>query len=142
MTTEPRTVNVLLVDDDAVDARAVQRAFREHKIGNPLFRARDGLEALDMLRGANGADPVPGPRMVLLDLNMPRMGGIEFLKELREDPELGGTVVFVLTTSEADEDRAAAYKEHIAGYIVKSDVGERFLSLVRLLDAYWRVVAL
>jgi CheY-like chemotaxis protein len=140
--TTQEVVSVLLVDDDDVDVMAVKRAFRKAKIANPLFVARDGVEALAMLRGEDGHDPVPRPYIIILDLNMPRMDGLEFLTEIRADPEHRGAVVFVLTTSKADEDRAASYDKNVAGYIVKSDVGEGFLNVTSLLDSYWRVVLL
>ncbi|MCA9624188.1 MAG: response regulator [Myxococcales bacterium] len=139
---EQEVVSVLLVDDDDVDVMAVKRAFRKAKIANPLHVARDGLEGLAMLRGEDGHDTIPRPYIIILDLNMPRMDGLEFLTELRNDPQHHDAVVFVLTTSKADEDRAASYDKNVAGYIVKSDVGEGFLNVTSLLDSYWRVVLL
>jgi CheY-like chemotaxis protein len=137
-----RTVQILLVDDDDVEAEAIERSFRRKKIANPITRARDGEEALCVLR-ARGSDAViRRPWMVLLDLNMPRMNGFEFLEALRADPMLLDTVVFVLTTSSADEDMASAYEKHVAGYIVKSNVGSEFQALASMLDAYWRIVEL
>ncbi len=140
--TQERPVTVFLVDDDDVDVKAVRRAFRKAKIANPIMVARDGLEALAMLRGEQGHEQVPRPFIIILDLNMPAMNGLEFLTELRKDPELHNAVVFVLTTSKADEDRAASYDKNVAGYIVKSDVGDGFLNVINLLDCYWRVVLL
>ena len=137
-----QTVTVLLVDDDDVDVKAVRRAFRKAKIANPMQVARDGVEALAMLRGQDGHTALSRPYIIILDLNMPRMDGREFLTELRKDPVLHDAVVFVLTTSQADEDRAASYDKNVAGYIVKSDVGEGFLNVTNLLDCYWRVVLL
>jgi CheY-like chemotaxis protein len=136
-----RTVQILLVEDDDVDVMAVRRAFREQKIANPVTVAQDGLEALDILRG-KGRPPLERPFIILLDLNMPRMNGIEFLDALRADPQLKNAIVFVLTTSKADEDKAAAYNKNIAGYIVKTDVGNGFIQVVNMLDRYWRVVEL
>lgn len=133
-----RTVTVLLVEDDQVDVELVERAFKNHRIANPLLVCGDGLAALEMLR----AGQVPRPYIILLDLNMPRMGGLEFLKEVRADPGLSDSVVFVLTTSDDDADRCQAYRQHIAGYCVKSRVGADFLELTGLLKAYWRVVEL
>ena len=94
-------VTLLLVEDDAVDAEAIQRAFRQQRIANPFVVVRDGVEALAALRGERGP-LVPHPFLVLLDVNMPRMNGIEFLEALRADPVLSRTVVFVLTTSDRD----------------------------------------
>lgn len=133
-----RTVTVLLVEDDEVDVELVRRAFEKHRIANPLMVSKDGVAALELLR----ANEVPRPYIILLDLNMPRMGGIEFLKNLRADPDLSDSVVFVLTTSTADADRWQAYQQHVAGYCVKSRVGADFLELTGLLKAYWRVVEL
>lgn len=135
-------INILLVEDDEVDVMAVKRAFRELKIANPLFEARDGIEALEMLRGSNGRQALPHPCIILLDLNMPRMGGLEFLEELRKDPELRTSVVFVMTTSAAEEDRINAYHHNIAGYVLKHSAGRSFLDAVSMLDHYWRVVEL
>lgn len=133
-------VHVLLVDDDEIDVEAVQRAFAEFKITNPITVARDGVEALAMLRGESGYDPLPRPYVILLDLNMPRMDGLEFLRHLRSDPELSTSIVFVLTTSKSEEDMVAAYNLHVAGYFLKSLVGEQFFNLPRMMESYWRVV--
>lgn len=134
-------LKVLLVDDDGVDAMAIQRAFRKRDLPEPTV-ARDGLEALSVLRGADGMSRLPRPYVVLLDLNMPRMGGLEFLEHVRSDPDLHDVVVFVLTTSDAESDRTAAYEKNVAGYIVKSDVGHRYLDVARLIEDYWSVVEL
>jgi len=138
MAPDGKPVNLLLVEDDDVDAMGVERALKRRRIVNPLFRARDGVEALELLR--SGA--VARPHMILLDLNMPRMGGLEFIGELRKDPQLSNAVVFVLTTSKSDEDLSAAYRSHVAGYIVKNEIGDSFSSLVHMLDAYWQIVEL
>lgn len=137
-----RTVHVLLVEDNEVDREAVRRAFRTHRIANPIYDARDGVEALEMLRGSNGRRALPRPYLILLDINMPRMNGIELLHEIRSDDVLHDSIVFVLTTSKSDEDKTAAYASNVAGYIVKSDVGAGFLRLVELLEHYWRIVEL
>lgn len=134
------TVTILLVEDDQIDAEAIRRAFRRHKIANPLVVVKDGLDAIARLRGEDGEAPVRRPYLVLLDLNMPRMNGIEFLEELRQDAALHDSVVFVLTTSDDDRDKVAAYDRHVAGYMVKSKAGEDFMKLIGMLDHYWRVV--
>ena len=116
-------VTILLVDDDKVDAMAVKRSFLDLGIDNSMVEAGNEIEALEHLRGENGYEKVPSPCLVLLDLNMPRMGGIEFLAELRRDPALRHTLVLVMTTSAADEDRALAYDQNVAGYILKIGQG-------------------
>ena len=133
-----KPASILLVDDDDIDAMSVQRAFSRMKIANPIVRAKDGIEALDILR--NGG--VKQPYLILLDLNMPRMGGLELLNTIRSDPQLESNGVFVLTTSKDDEDKLAAYKHHVAGYIVKEKLDEGFEQLVKMLDHYWRLVEL
>ena len=132
-------MTLLLVEDDAIDAEAIQRAFRQHRIANPFVVVRDGVEALAALRGESEVE-VPHPYVVLLDVNMPRMNGIEFLDAIRADPALSRTIVFVLTTSDREEDKVAAYEHNVAGYILKSRAGEDFLEVVKLLRVYWRLV--
>lgn len=137
-----QTVNVLVVDDDRVDVALLRRAFQRARIGNPIHVAEDGLTALEMLRGTDDRPPLPRPYIILLDLRMPRMDGHEFLTELRADPTLRDSVVFVLTTSASDSDRQAAYQRNVAGYIVKNDVADDFMRAIRMLEQYWRVVQL
>ncbi|HSU67446.1 MAG TPA: response regulator [Tepidisphaeraceae bacterium] len=133
---EDRRLNILLVEDDELDVMNVRRAFKKNNIVNPLYTAGNGLEALEMLR--NGS--VPGKRrLVLLDLNMPRMGGIEFLKALRADPDLAATSVVVLTTSDEERDRVEAYKLNVAGYILKPVTLLAFVELMATLNKYWSV---
>ena len=102
-------MTLLLVEDDAIDAEAIQRAFRQHRIANPFVVVRDGVEALAALRGESEVE-VPHPYVVLLDVNMPRMNGIEFLDAVRADPALSRTIVFVLTTSDREEDKVGPWK--------------------------------
>lgn len=135
-----RSIHILLVEDDDVDAEAIVRAFRKQKIANPVTIVADGLEALDVLRGKGNRERLPRPYLILLDINMPRMNGIEFLQELRKDAELERSIVFMLTTSNRDEDKLAAYDEQIAGYLVKARAGEEFADLISMLNSYWRVV--
>ncbi|MEQ8209657.1 MAG: response regulator [Lacipirellulaceae bacterium] len=130
---------VLLVEDDRVDAEAVKRAFEKQRISNTLIMANDGIEALEILRGEQ-SEPLQRPFIILLDLNMPRMNGLEFLKQLRADEMLRDTIVFVLTTSDDPRDKVAAYENQVAGYMVKSRVGEDFLKLTELLSQFWRIV--
>ncbi|KAM3101837.1 response regulator [Phormidesmis sp. 146-12] len=133
---EEKMLNILLVDDDEVDVMNVQRAFKKHNITNPLFVANNGFEALDMLRGDPPTVP-PHRRLILLDLNMPKMGGIEFLRELRADDRLKSTPVIVLTTSNEDNDKVEAYNLNVAGYILKPVTFSRFLESMAALNKYW-----
>jgi len=129
-------VNILLVEDDEIDVRSVKRAFQTQKIANPIFQASDGVEALEMLRGEAGHAPLPRPYLILLDLKMPRMNGIQFLHEIRADTELHDSIVFVLTTSDDDRDKVAAYEKNVAGYLLKQDVGDDFMNAIRMLDYF------
>ncbi len=129
-------LTVFLIDDDDVACESVFRSFKKHDIPFPIITAGDGVEALEILRGQHPDKTLSGPIVILLDLNMPRMNGFEFLQELRSDPDLSSNVVFVLTTSNDDNDRTRAYEEHIAGYMVKSTVGPQFSKLTNLLQGY------
>jgi CheY-like chemotaxis protein len=131
-----RMFHILLVEDDDVDAEVVMRAFQRQNINNPFTIVRDGIEALQALRGESGHPRVPQPFVILLDINMPRMNGLEFLHALRQDPLLRRSIVFILTTSDRDEDKLAAYDEQIAGYLLKSRAGEDFRNVINLLDTY------
>jgi CheY-like chemotaxis protein len=132
-------LNILLVEDDEVDVMNVKRAFRQHNIRNPLVVAGDGVEALEKLRGGH----VPKTRrIVLLDLNMPRMTGIEFLRALRSDPELSATTVVVLTTSNDDRDKVDAYDLNVAGYLLKPVTFTNFCEVMVALNKYWSLVEL
>jgi CheY-like chemotaxis protein len=131
---------MLLVEDDQVDAQAILRAFKKNKIANPVEVVQDGREALQALRCQGKYESLSRPDLVLLDLNMPGMNGIEFLSELRSDPDLKRIIVIVLTTSDLDKDKVEAYNLNVAGYILKSKVGENFVDLLTMLDCYWRIV--
>ena len=135
-------VNILLVEDDVVDVKAFRRAFTALKLANPLYVATDGVEALECLRGLGNQEPLPRPYVILLDINMPRMNGLEFLGELRRDARLRDAIVFVLTTSDAHRDKMAAYQFNVAGYIVKSVHDTSCMEALRMLEHYWRVVEL
>ena len=134
-----RTVNVLLVEDDEVDVMNVKRAFKRNHIDNPLYVANNGLDALSMLRGSDSTPPsIPmHRRLVLLDINMPKMNGLEFLQELRQDAALKSTPVVVLTTSDADQDRLEAYRLNVAGYILKPVTFATFSEVMASLNQYW-----
>jgi CheY-like chemotaxis protein len=139
---EPATLTILLVEDDDVAAEAVVRSLAKSGLLFPVVWAEDGAQALATLRGSDPTRKVPRPRVTLLDLNMPRMNGFEFLQSLRADPDLRDDVVFVLTTSDAETDRTRAYHENIAGYMVKAAVGPQFSRLAQLLASYDQAVRL
>ena len=134
---DEKIINLLLVEDDQVDVMNVRRAFEKNRITNPLFVATDGLDGLQKLRSGE----VPNERrLVLLDLNMPKMSGIEFLRELRNDPALHQTPVVVLTTSNDDKDKTDAYDLNVAGYLVKPVTFISFVEAMAALNKYWALV--
>ncbi len=137
-----RPLTILLVEDDDGDVQAVRRAFQKAKIANEILRAVDGIEALDILNGANGKSKPPPPFVLLVDINMPRMNGIELIRAMRQDKDLRPCTVFILTTSKRDEDVIAAYDLNVAGYIVKESAGADFLRLIDLFAAYTLIVEL
>lgn len=132
-----RLVNVLLVEDDEVDVMNVQRAFKCNRIDNPLYVAHNGLDALNMLRGNDSTAVPEHRRLVLLDINMPKMNGLEFLQELRQDESLKSIPVVVLTTSNADRDRFEAFRLNVAGYILKPVTFATFAEVMAALNQYW-----
>jgi CheY-like chemotaxis protein len=138
--TDSASLNVLLVEDDDVAAEAVVRGLRRHAPDCPVIVAEDGFVALQILRGQHDTHRLGKFHIVFLDLNMPRMNGFEFLKELRADRDLCGTVVFVLTTSDIQTDLLQAYQGCIAGYILKSGVGPQCSRLARFVTEYSAVI--
>ncbi|HEX6039355.1 response regulator [Longimicrobium sp.] len=134
-----RPLNLLLVDDDAVDVMNVRRALKANGVVHPLHVAQGAQEALEMLRGGAVSRY---RRLVLLDLNLPRMNGVEFLRVLRGDPELCCTAVVVLTTSDDERDRLDAYNLNVAGYILKPVSFQAFCDTVSTLIQYWSLVEL
>jgi len=131
-------LSILLVEDDEVDVMNVQRAFRKNNIANPLVVANNGVEALRILREANSRQHAKF-KVVILDLNMPKMGGIEFLQEVRADPVLKPLNVFVMTTSNEESDKVAAYNLNIAGYILKPLSFDSFVQAISVLNHFWQL---
>lgn len=129
-------MNILLVEDDDVAVEGVIRSLNKNNLPFPIVVAEDGVEALQILRNESSEKKIHKPYLILLDLNMPRMNGFELLEQIRTDEVLKDSVVFVLTTSDADSDKTQAYHKNIAGYMVKSAVGPQFLKLAKLLDSY------
>ena len=134
---DEHALNILLVDDDEIDVMTVRRAFSKANITNKLFVATDGIEALKLLR----SESIPATRrLILLDLNMPRMSGIEVLREIRGDPALHALTVIVLTTSNEDRDRVEAYRLNVAGYLLKPVTFQAFAEVMATLNKYWTLM--
>jgi len=132
-----RPFRILLVEDDVVDQMTVERAFDRAKIINELFKAENGVEALEYMRGENSKEKIPWPYIILLDLNMPKMNGLEFLEEIRNDETLAKVPVIVLTSSIREEDICESYKQHVAGYISKPvELGD-FIEKMATFGTYW-----
>jgi CheY-like chemotaxis protein len=129
-----RVVTILLVEDDEVDVKALKWAFEKLKVANPLVVAHDGVEALELLR------ELPRPYLIITDINMPRMNGIELLRQIRQSDQFRDSIVFVLTTSNDEQDKIDAYDLNVAGYMLKTDMGTSFSRAISLIDNYWKVV--
>lgn len=133
-------MHILLVEDDHIDVMNVQRAFKKTNITNPLHISFNGVDALNMLKGTNGKPRLtPTPQIILTDINMPKMNGIEFIQELRNDPEFKSISVFVLSTSNDESDKLRAYDLNVAGYILKPVSFEKFVSAISILYNYWNL---
>jgi two-component system, response regulator len=131
---------ILLVEDDDADAELASRAFQRAEIKNPLVRARDGLEALDYLfaRGKYAArDSYDLPLFALLDLNIPKISGLEVLKAIRADERTMHLPIIVLSSSGEERDRLGAYKRFANSYIIKPLDYDQFVSVARQLSLYW-----
>ena len=135
-----RDAEILLVEDDRVDIMTVQRALRKNAVSNPLHVARTGLEALGMLRGDGNYQKLdPPPVLILLDLNLPKMSGIEFLREVRADPALKSLRIIVLTSSNEPRDREAAFQYDVDDYIVKPHSFDEFTRAMATILELWDV---
>jgi CheY-like chemotaxis protein len=133
-----REASIFIVEDDEVDIMAIRRALKKANVANSIHIAKDGIEALQKLRSKE----IPSPYIVLMDLNMPRMNGVDCMKEIRTDKNLKQTVIFALSTSNDEKDKLSAYDCNVAGYIVKSDIGDEFEIAMRMLNQYLIVVEL
>ncbi|MFK7978129.1 MAG: response regulator [Halioglobus sp.] len=131
--------NFLIVEDNDLDVEKITRSLEKLRIANPIARATNGEEALDMLLGTNGREKLPGPHLILLDINMPRMNGMEFLEELRRSKDLAKTPVFVITTSDRLADVEEAYRHDVCGYIVKPIAMQQIFETLSTLDLYWNL---
>ena len=135
-----RPVEILLVEDNPGDVRLTQEAFKEGKVSNNLNVVGDGVEALKFLRREDGYGTAPRPDIVLLDLNLPKMGGREVLEKVKADPELKRIPVVILTTSKAEEDVFKTYSSHANCYITKPVDFERFIEVVKMIEGFWLTV--
>ena len=124
---------ILLVEDDSIDVMTVRRAFKDLKITNPLAHASDGEQALQFLRNKSNKKPC----VILLDLNMPKMNGTEFLKVAKTDDVLKKIPVIVLTTSKEECDIVESFNLGVAGYIVKPVDYQKFVETIRIIELYW-----
>ncbi len=129
-----REVNILVVEDDEIDVKALLRAFKKLKIANPVTVAKDGIEGWEAIQS------LARPYLLILDINMPRMNGIEFLEKIRANEKYHDSIVFILTTSTDDQDKFEAYNRNVAGYMLKSDMGASFIRAIEMVERYWKVV--
>jgi CheY-like chemotaxis protein len=130
------TLNILLIEDDELQQLNVRRALEKADITCPLWVASDGAEALELLRSGR----VPPRRLILLDVHMPRMDGLEFLRQLRADPVLKSMVVVMLSTSDEEPDKREAQALNVGGYLLKSKDFAKFVGQLRLLNQYWSMM--
>lgn len=136
LTPDTTPIEILLVEDSEPDITLTEEAFAAAGVANRLHVARDGVEALEFLRHEDGYGEAPRPDVILLDINMPRMNGLEVLAELKRDPHLMTIPVIILTTSAADEDILRSYQAHAASYVVKPIDFEHFYQAIQALGRY------
>lgn len=139
-TSPPRPIEVLLVEDDPGDVLMTREAFADYKIANNLTVVTNGEDAIAYMRKEGQFAGAATPDLVLLDLNLPRRNGREVLEEIKGDPDLRRVPVVILTTSEADEDVAAAYDLHANAYVRKPVDFEQFVQAVRAIDDFFITV--
>jgi CheY-like chemotaxis protein len=132
-----KPVDVLLVEDDEGDILMTREAFEFHKIRNPLHVVSDGERALQFVRQAGPFIDAPRPGLILLDINLPRLSGLEVLAELKADPELALIPVVMLTTSQAEEDILRSYRLHANAYVSKPVDFENFIAAIRQIDDFF-----
>lgn len=133
----PRSIEILLVEDNPGDARLTIEAMREAKLRNRLHVVEDGVEAMQFLRREGRFGDAARPDLILLDLNLPKKDGREVLAEIKSDPALKRIPVVVLTTSRAEEDILRAYDLHANCYVTKPVDLEQFMKIVKQIDEFW-----
>ena len=131
-------VHILLIDDDIIVHKALNRVLKEKDMGNPLLTAKNGEEGLEILKDPRGPVASGLPLLIILDLSMPKMDGHEFLKEMRSDPKLNSLPVFILTTSKTPRDMGQAYDMAVIGYIIKEELSESLEKALTVLEQEWR----
>lgn len=136
---EEQTVNILLVEDNDVDVLLFRRALRNAGTSSSVVRAKDGVEALEILNEQDTDRQVHAPDVILLDINMPRMNGHEFLKELRANEHLASARVVVVTTSNDPQDIELAYGRYASGYVVKPGGTAEMTEVIKSLHDYWDI---
>lgn len=136
-----KTVTLLIVEDDEFDKLSMERTLEDMRVSNPIRHAKDGIEALEILRGENGHEKLEAPYLIFLDLKMPRLNGHGFLKEVRSDDELKDATIFIFTSSDKDEDIKSADEYNVAGFIMKSDMRASFEEAAESLGLGWSIVA-
>jgi CheY-like chemotaxis protein len=134
--------SILLVEDDEVDIMNIQRAFVKNDIKQPFYVARNGVEALEMLRNPEPFNIRVKPQFLIVDVNMPKKGGLELLQDIREDPHLKKLTVFIMTTSNETKDRSTAYEYQAAGYIIKPLSFKEFVETISTLNQYINICEL
>lgn len=133
----PRPIDILMVEDNPGDVELSLDALREGKLLNHVHVARDGEEALDFLYKRGAFTEAPTPDIILLDLNMPRMTGIDVLRIIKEDEALKHIPAVVLTSSEADRDVLQSYRLHANCYLVKPVEMDKFLAVIHTFEHFW-----
>jgi CheY-like chemotaxis protein len=131
------TAQVLLVEDSPTDVELTREVLQDARVANELHSVSDGEAAMRFLRREGEHAGAPRPDFVLLDLNLPRMSGLEVLAQIKDDPELVDIPVIMLTTSEDEADVMRAYKSHANSYITKPMDLDQFIAVVRSIEGYW-----
>lgn len=133
--------NLFFIDDDEIDILAIKRALKKKNIKNPIFDAKDGQEAWNKLNGID-ATPIPTPYIIFLDLNMPKMNGIELLKKIRNTDKFKKIIIFIMTTSDNQRDKDQVYNLNVAGYIIKNSHSGNFDKIAEMIRLYSEIVSM